>query len=45
MAMIALISATIQVCGEQMTDGLENFLQGMADKHEGHVYLLQQAIQ
>ena len=45
MAMIALISATIQVCGEQMTDGLENFLQGMADKHEGHVYLLQQALQ
>lgn len=44
-ALIDLITATIQVCGDQMTDGLENFLQGMADKHEGHVYLLQQAVQ
>jgi len=26
----------------QMTRGLDNFLQGLEDKHEGHVYLLQQ---
>ena len=44
-ALINLVTATIQVCGEQMTDGLENLLQGIADKHEGHVYLLQQAAQ
>lgn len=44
-ALVALITATIQVCSDQMTDGLENLLQGMADKHEGHVYLLQQAVQ
>lgn len=43
--LIDLITATLQVCSEQMTDGLENLLQGMADKHEGHVYLLQQAVQ
>lgn len=28
--------------GVGLSEGLENFLQGMADTHEGHVYLLQQ---
>lgn len=27
---------------DDITDGVENLLQGIADKHEGHVYLLQQ---
>lgn len=42
-ALIALVSSTLEVCQSEMTDGLENFLQGLADKHETHVYLLQQS--
>lgn len=40
--LIELVSAAMDVCASEMTDGLENFLQGLADKHESHVYLLQQ---
>lgn len=29
---------------DNVTDGVENLLQGIADKHEGHVYLLQQRL-
>ena len=29
---------------DDVTDGVENLLQGIADKHEGHVYLLQQRL-
>lgn len=43
-ALVAVISATLDVCQAQMTDGLENFLQGIADKHEGHIYLLRQVV-
>lgn len=29
---------------DMLTDGIDNFLQGIADKHESHIYLLQQRI-
>lgn len=29
---------------DDVTDGVENLLQAVADKHEGHVYLLQQRL-
>jgi DNA-binding ferritin-like protein len=29
---------------DDVTDGVENLLQGISDKHEGHVYLLQQRL-
>lgn len=44
-ALIELVCSCLEVCSAEMTDGLENFLQGLADKHETHVYLLQQAVQ
>lgn len=43
-AFIDVVRGALEVCAEQMTDGLENFLQGLADKHEGHVYLLKQSV-
>lgn len=41
---VALITEVKEGLGNKLTDGLDNFLQGMADVHEGHVYLLQQRV-
>lgn len=44
------LSVTIPRCrgalesARELTDGLDNFLQGVADAHEGNVYLLQQRV-
>jgi DNA-binding ferritin-like protein len=41
---IELIKRIHDGLGELLTDGLDNLLQGIADTHEGHVYLLQQRL-
>jgi len=44
--LINLISQTREALEQQgkLTDGLDNMLQGVADTHEGHLYLLQQRL-
>jgi DNA-binding ferritin-like protein len=39
---IGLVKDVRDNLGENLTDGLDNFLQGLSDTHEGHIYLLQQ---
>lgn len=41
--LILQIKAALEHQGK-LTDGLDNMLQGVADTHEGHVYLLQQRL-
>lgn len=46
---VKLERAFIMFCGEQAksdenSEGVKNLFAGMADKHEGHVYLLQQRL-
>lgn len=40
-ALLQVIKTALQ---DDVTDGVENLLQGISDKHEGHVYLLQQRL-
>lgn len=41
--LIDLVSSILSMYKGQLSAGLDNFLQGIADKHETHVYLLSQA--
>jgi DNA-binding ferritin-like protein len=41
---ISLLKDVRDNLGEGLTDGLDNFLQGLSDTHESHVYLLQQRV-
>lgn len=46
---LKLERAFVKLCGDQAkdetnTEGLKNMWAGLADKHEGHIYLLQQRI-
>ena len=40
---MAHLAEHLKECGT-LTRGLDNMLQGIEDKHEGHVYLLKQRI-